>query len=76
MLDDWEQRYGAELVANWGTMLQLVVSRPPGTIEDAFALACEHQVFSVSTLGLPGVSIRNHARSLLHRHDWFFHERP
>jgi hypothetical protein len=76
VLEDWEQRYGAELVANWGTMLQLVVSRPPGTIEDAFALACEHQVFSVSTLGLPGVSIRNHARSLLHRRDWFFHERP
>lgn len=31
----WERRFGAELVAHYGTMLQRLVSRPPETIQDA-----------------------------------------
>ncbi|MBM2614293.1 DUF4253 domain-containing protein [Actinoplanes sp. LDG1-06] len=35
----WNQRYGAELVAWWGTMLQFVVSRPPAPGDEAWELA-------------------------------------
>ncbi len=41
IVESWNRRYGAELVANWGTMLQFVVTRPPQTLEKAFELAIE-----------------------------------
>jgi hypothetical protein len=30
VLRSWHERYGAELVAHYGTMLEFVVRRPPG----------------------------------------------
>jgi hypothetical protein len=35
----WHERYGAEPVALWGTMIQMVVSRPPAEVTDAWPLA-------------------------------------
>jgi hypothetical protein len=35
LLRSWRERYGAEMVACWGTMLQLQVNAPPQTLEDA-----------------------------------------
>ena len=29
LMRDWQQRYGAQLVASWGTMLQFAVTSPP-----------------------------------------------
>ena len=75
-LRDWHQRYGTELVCHYGTMLQFNVSRPPTTLEDAFQLAWEQQALAECTTVLPGISLRNHARALLKRHQWFLHERP
>jgi hypothetical protein len=40
-LRSWRERYGAELVASWGTMLQLSVNAPPADLQDAFELAVE-----------------------------------
>jgi hypothetical protein len=46
VLHDWYQRFGAELVAHWGTMLQIVVSRRPGDPEAAWHLALEHELIA------------------------------
>lgn len=76
ILEYWNRLYAAELVANWGTMLQFVVSRPPHTLKDSWTLAVEQELIAPATLVLPGVSLRNHARVLIDRDRWFLHERP
>jgi hypothetical protein len=72
----WNQRYGAEPAANWDTMQQLVVTRPPQTVEDAFALAREMDLLWSDTVMLPGVTVREHAIDLIGRRRWFLHRRP
>jgi hypothetical protein len=76
LLKFWNERYGAELVANWGTMLQFVVSRPPTHLEDAIALAREQILLAPCTTLLPGVPLMQHARALVGCERWFLHERP
>ena len=75
-LRDWGEKYGAELVAHYGTMLQFNVASPPNDLQEAFALATEQVALAPCTLALPGVSIREHARCLLDNERWFLHERP
>ena len=48
-LASWPDRYGAELVAHWGTMLHFVVTRPPNTLEDASNFALEHDLVAPGT---------------------------
>ncbi|MGN6574377.1 MAG: DUF4253 domain-containing protein [Nocardioides sp.] len=72
----WAHRYGAEPAANWDTMLQLVVARPPETIEDAFELARSMDLLWQDTIGRPGITVREHAFDLLGRDSWFLHLRP
>ena len=76
LLKHWHRKYGAELVAHYGTMLQLLTQTLPMSPEDAFILAWEQQVIAPCTTCLPGVSLRNHTREMLHSHQWFLHERP
>lgn len=57
-------------------MLNFTVARRPRTPEEAFALAWEHQALAVDTLARPGVSFRDHARTLLAVDRWFLHNRP
>ena len=76
VLRSWRERCGAEMVATWGTMLQLNVTAPPQRLDEAFDLAVEQWVVASSTLHLAGVSIRNHARALLQRTEWFLHSHP
>ena len=73
---DWERRFGAELVANWGTMLQLVVARPPAELDEAFDLAVELVTVARCTTALTGESTRHLARHLWRGERWFLHERP
>lgn len=75
-LHHWHERYGAELVCHYGTMLHLVVNQKPITPADAFQLAWEQEALAPCTTLLPGVSLREHAWSLLHVDRWFLHERP
>ncbi|HES77181.1 MAG TPA: DUF4253 domain-containing protein [bacterium] len=72
----WQERYGAELVAHYGTMLQCIASRCPSTQGEAMQLAREHDLFAPDTLARPGVSLYNHARYLLGHDRWFLHCRP
>jgi hypothetical protein len=64
------------MVASWGTMLQLKVNAPPADLEDAFELSVEQWIAAPPTLALPGVTIRDHARTLWNRPEWFLHDRP
>ncbi len=74
MLDAWRQAYGAEIVANWGTMLQFLVARPPTTLQAAWPLAIQHDLIAPQTLS--GQTRRDHARNLINRRSWFLHSRP
>jgi hypothetical protein len=76
LLREWHTKYGAELVAHFGTMLQLNVMRQPQTAEDAFHLAWQQHMIAPCTTILPGVSPRDHARALLKTKQWFLHQRP
>lgn len=75
-LQRWYQRYSAELVCHYGTMLQFQVGKPPSTPVAAFELAWEQYALAPYTLQAPGISLRHHARSLLSINHWFLHERP
>jgi hypothetical protein len=72
----WHELWGAEPVALWGTMVQFMVSRPPASPDDAWALAREHDIIAANTLSNPGVPLRDHARALLTLDRWFLHSRP
>jgi hypothetical protein len=76
LLRSWRERFGAEMVASWGTMLQLRVAAPPTQLDEAFDLAIEQWIAAPPTLGLAGVTIRDHARALVKRAEWFLHARP
>ncbi len=75
-LKRWYETYGAELVCHYGTMLQLVVSKKPDTLQEAFELAWEQTAIAPCTTLLPGISLRDHARELMSCDRWFLHERP
>lgn len=72
----WYDEFGAEPVALWGTMVQMVVARPPADRESAWRVAREHQLLAENTLIGPGIPIRQHARYLVGREKWFLHSRP
>jgi hypothetical protein len=71
---EWRERYGAELVAHWGTMLQLVADRPPSEPEEAWRLAEAHYAIAPSTFN--GPSLREYAQGLIGGRTWWLHERP
>jgi hypothetical protein len=72
----WHERFGAELYAHFGTMLECFVTRPPSSLDAAWALAREHELVAPCTLALPGIPLRSYARGLVGHERWFLHERP
>jgi hypothetical protein len=68
----WHARWGAEPVANWGTVLQFLVARPPTAADEAWSVAeqiltiaeSNHEDIWALALGLP------------HGHHWLLHSRP
>ena len=72
----WQARFGAELVAHYGTILQSIVERPPGDVATALDLALEHDLVAPCTLALPGISVHHYATALVNDTRWFLHERP
>lgn len=76
LLKKWHGKYGAELVGHYGTMLNIRVSKLPQDMDEAFELAIEQAVIAPCTTSLPGISLKDHARSLLHQKEWMLHERP
>lgn len=76
LLKRWSDRWGAEIFANYGTMLEFLVHRAPTEPTDLIQLAVEHHVLARDTMLLPGISLREHARALRGRPDWFLHSKP
>jgi hypothetical protein len=76
VIRSWHGRYGAELVAHFGTMLEFSVGRPPLSLQEAWQLAREQELIAPCTTALQGVPLRQHARALVGRGTWFLHERP
>ena len=76
LLRRWRDRYGAELWAHYGTMLEFAVRQPPQDFDSALALAREHDLAAPCTLALPGIALRHHALGLMGHGTWFLHERP
>ncbi len=75
-LKDWHDRYGAELVAHYGTMLQLTTSSRPADMNEAMQLAFEQDTLAPCTIAPSGVSLLEHAATLMHTNRWFLHDRP
>ncbi|MEZ4328554.1 MAG: DUF4253 domain-containing protein [Polyangiales bacterium] len=76
LLERWNETYGAEPMAHWGTMLQLRVDRPPTSLDAARALAREQLLVAPCTALLPGTHPERHAEALMQVTTWFLHERP
>jgi hypothetical protein len=76
IMRSWWERFGAELIASWGTELQFRVDRPPTDTQVAYDLAIEQVAVAESTTAGPCVSMPKHARALLGRPDWYLHEKP
>ena len=71
-LRQWENRWGAELVACWGTMLQFVVSRQPAPGEQAWELAGQLKAVGGSLQVEQCILALAVSRS----DAWFLHDRP
>lgn len=76
LLKSWHERFKAELVAHDELMLLFDVHQRPSTPEEAFQLAVEQETFAGSTLNLFGISLRDHARALLHIDRWCLLDKP
>lgn len=72
----WFESFGAEPVTMRGTIVQMVVDRPPRDLEAAYGVACEQMLLAEKTLAGPGIFLRQHARTLRGRKHRFLHSRP
>ncbi len=72
----WAEDFGAELIADYGTMLEFVVTRPPTDLDTAYRLAIEHNTAGNATLAPAGISPRHYAADLVGLTRWHLHDRP
>lgn len=72
----WEKRYGAELVAHLGTMLECLVARPPADLATATDVAREQFAVAADTFYLPGEPPASVAPALIDADRWLLHQRP
>ena len=76
MFRKWSEKYQAELVAHYGTMLHVTVATRPDNINESFSLAVEQESLAPCTTALPGAALHEFAVSLMSLNNWFLHERP
>ena len=70
VLGKWEERYGARVVALFGSYLVCSVARPPRTLNQALTLAAEQLAFCPDQSGLESIEIQ--AESLIGTSLWSF----
>ncbi len=75
ILRSWHERFGAELVANWYTVLQFVVDRPPRSPEQAWSLVDEHLCIG-QDLASSGNTPRWYVYQVLYEPTWLIHDHP
>jgi hypothetical protein len=71
-LRSWRDRFGAELVAMSDDTMDLRVSRPPRSRQDALNLAREHYLYCTETAGEGIGTLSNSAAKLLAKSWWYF----
>ncbi|MDX1977803.1 MAG: DUF4253 domain-containing protein [Pseudanabaenaceae cyanobacterium bins.68] len=77
LIQQWQSKFGAELVCHYGTMLQFLVKGKAENLQaNLFEIAWQQLAIAPCTAALPGISIRDHAHALRHLDRWFLHERP
>jgi len=76
LFQSWHEHFKAELLSHDGLNLLFNVYEKPRTPQEAFQLAVEHKIFAGDTLDLAGISIRDHARVLLHLDRWCLSSQP
>ena len=74
-LKRWHDKYAANLVCHYGTVLFLNVGKLPQTPIEAFDLAAEHCTLSDYSMS-HNFNMRDYARYLMKVDHWDFHERP
>ena len=72
----WYERHGAEPVAALGVMTWFAVTRPPTSPDEAWNAAAEHYALAENTFSTPGISVREHARTLSGADRWVLFSRP
>ncbi len=72
VLREWHEKWGAELVACWDTMLQFVVSRTPAPGREAWDLERQIMTMAGSLQDPPWMR----ALALERTDTWFLHDRP
>jgi hypothetical protein len=72
VLRSWEDRFGAYVVGVGFDSLQLAVTRPPQTFDDAVALAAEHLAVCPDNLGPYEGNLESYALELWGREAWSF----
>jgi hypothetical protein len=73
VLRSWEERYGARLIRiGADAILQVLVERPPRTLESAMALAAEHYAFADEIGGTSAGTIQAIAARLIGAAVWTF----
>jgi hypothetical protein len=73
LLRSWEDRFGARLLAVFGSELHLAVERPPTDTRSANRLALEHALSTAtSVVDDPPTPFPEYARELVGRTAWSF----
>jgi hypothetical protein len=70
VLRDWEDRYGARVIAAGFDTLQLSVAAPPGDLDKALLTAAEHVAFCRDQL--TDTSFADYAHTLIDSDHWYF----
>ncbi len=74
-LKRWHDKYQAELVCHFGTVLNLNVGKLPQTPMEAFNLMVEQYTLSDYAMR-HNFNMREYARYLMKVDYWYFHDRP
>jgi hypothetical protein len=76
ILRSWSQRFGADIMIHYDLGLQFFVQRKPTTPQEALQLSLEQYQVAAETFLLPGLSLRQNARQLLHFDRWELYGKP
>ena len=72
VLRDWSRRYGAELVSMTGDVIEMAVSRPPTTDQEALALAREQFMYAPDIVQQGVGDVETLAAALKDSRSWYF----
>jgi len=72
VIESWQRRFGAQLVAAGFDTLELAVTAPPATASGELLVAAEHYAFSPDTFGGSPTRLGEYADAVAGTHRWGF----